>query len=91
MAACLHQDGDSSDPDNSGPSSLSNFLKQQTNNIQITAINTCNTSEEIKLKGDKVKLWYAIVVVGGVRWSRSGVGVESRPSSRPWWCPLGVW
>lgn len=63
MAACLQQDGDSSDPDNSGPSSLSQFLKQQPSGIQV-ALNSSDTSEAIKLKGDKVKLQYAIVFVG---------------------------
>lgn len=56
MAACLQQDGDSSDPDNSGPSSLSQFLKQQSSGIQVGALNSSDTSEVIKLKGDKVKL-----------------------------------
>ncbi|XP_045110636.1 uncharacterized protein LOC123504292 [Portunus trituberculatus] len=53
MAACLQQDGDSSDPDNSGPSSLSQFLKQQSSGIQVGALNSSDTPETIKLKGDK--------------------------------------
>lgn len=56
MAACLQQDGDSSDPENSGPSSLAQALKHQSGGIQGGVLNSSDTSEAIKLKGDKVKL-----------------------------------
>lgn len=55
MAACLQQDGDSSDPENSGPSSLAQALKHQSGGIQGGVLNSSDTSEAIKLKGDKVR------------------------------------
>ncbi|KAG0724456.1 hypothetical protein GWK47_005116 [Chionoecetes opilio] len=53
MAACLRQDGDSSDPENSGPSSLSHCLKQQSGGTSANVLASSDTSEAIKLKGDE--------------------------------------
>lgn len=71
MAACLPQDGDSSDPDKPGPSSNSHFLKQEASGTQGGALSSSATSADIKRRGDKVSSYQDIVFVGGKWYGQS--------------------
>lgn len=64
MAACLHQDGDSSDSDKPGPSSHSQTSRQAAGGTQGGVSTSSATSADIKLQGDKVTPYFHCVVVG---------------------------